>query len=204
MQGEAMGRIVTRLTHELGDLGSRDALEFFARDGSWQTTRYMSTVKSLTAWEIDPIFEAALKENCPKASVHIGDSYELAKLPENRERFGWIVFDNPQMEFGPGGVHCEHFDALDLLPLLAAKDCVVIFNINWHPFEYQRQPAWQKRRNAYYKVADASHLERPFLAEHYLSLLMSMGFSVPLLNFEPRNQEYLTYCYARLLKESMR
>ena len=75
MRGEAMSRVVTKLKEKNIDLANYSVLEFFAREGDWQTLAYFPHVKSLTAWEIDPAFEDRLRQNLNGAEVEIGDSH---------------------------------------------------------------------------------------------------------------------------------
>ena len=93
MRGEAMKNIVSWIKSKNISLGDMSALEFFAREGDWQTVEYCHEVKSLDAWEIDSQFKAALLRNLPNANITIGDSYELAKIKENHEKFNFIVID---------------------------------------------------------------------------------------------------------------
>lgn len=189
MRGEAMKRVCDRLEQIGEPLGEYRALEFFAREGDWQTTVYASRVKSLFAWEITPDFEKDLRRNLPRAEISIGDSYQLAHEKRHQGRFEFIVFDNPQNVFGD---RCEHFEVLPLIPRLMATQGVVIFNINRHPFNYEQSPEWQKRRKEYYGC-DASALDAAFFLAFYVRKLTVMSLKVRFSFEEPRNKEYLSY-----------
>jgi hypothetical protein len=86
---------------------------------------------SVDLWEINPAYEAALREAMPTARVTIGDSHELATRPENQHRFDAILMDN---HVGVFGGHVEHFDALELVPrLLDRGGGVLVVNLCTQP-----------------------------------------------------------------------
>jgi len=190
MRGEAMKALLCRL-EEVGEpLAEYDALEYFARAGDWQTTTYASRVRTVTAWEIMPDHEAELRRNLPNAHIRIGDSYELAHEERYLNSVQFIVMDNPQGIFGK---YCEHFEALPLVrQLVSRKGGVVIFNINRHPFDYEKNPLWKKRRSEYYG-RDASDLEVDFLLEFYSQRFSESGLNTRFSFEQPRNKEYLSY-----------
>ena len=189
MRGEAMSRICERAISEGESLGSYRALEFFAREGDWQTKSYAHLVGELDAWELDPQYEKALRTNLPQAHVRIGDSFKFAHESQYQQHINWLVIDNPQMIYGN---YCEHFEALELAPKLMASTGVVIFNVNKKPFDYDSHPDWKLRRRAYYGCV-ASKLETSFLFDFYGDLIEKLGFNVRYLYEEPRNSEYLSY-----------
>ena len=172
------------------------ALEFFARDGSWQTKSYGKEMNELYLWEIDKKYEHALKKNFPEAKVSIGDSYKISKKEHFREKFNFIVFDNPQ---GIYAEYCEHFEALPLVTALSKKESFIIFNVNKKPFNYEENLDWKSRRNNYYGI-DATNLTSSFILIFYKNLFSSMGFKVLDIFEEKRNKEYLSYLVLRLEK----
>lgn len=190
MISDAMKNIVKKLKVRMS-LSDMTALEFYAREGDWQTLDYSKEVAALHAWEIDSQFEANLRKNLPEAQVRIGDSYALARLDEFQNKFDFIVIDNPQNIFGG---FCEHFEALPLTKGLAKKnkDIVVIFNINKTPFNYESQTAWQSRRSEYYGT-DASNLSLDFLQKFYAKKMSELGFEVRENFYEARHPDYLYY-----------
>jgi len=192
MYGNAMRTIVDRLENEFGvEVSSRTALEFCAREGEWQTVAYASRVKQVCAWEIDPRFLPKLRENLPPGSeITLGDSFELAALPANEHRFDFIVLDCPLCIYNG---KCEHFEALALLPYLAKAEAVVIFNVNIHPYDYDKHPEWAARRQAYYGV-DASRLALDFCLDFYRAKLAGLGFEVKAMFAE--NRAPADYLYA--------
>ena len=173
-----------------GNMSRLRALDFFAREGDWQTQSYADKILSLDAWEINPDYEPALRKNLPMANVTIGDSYALAKLPENQGRFDFIFIDNPGGGiFGDG--HCEHFDALELVPLLLDQDGYVVFNVNMKPFDYGKDPAWKAAREEYYGVDDASDLSwRVMLRKFYRRKFESLGLNAEWLICIPSADAY--------------
>ncbi len=189
-----MSRVCKKLRERGERLCEYTALEFFARQGDWQTQSYRHLVKELHAWEIDSIHETSLRINLPHANIRIGDSFEIAHEPQYLHLFNFLVLDNPQMIYG---IYCEHFEALNLAPILMANDGVVIFNVNKNPFEYDRQPEWQYRRSTYYEI-DAAQLTSKFLLNFYEAKFEKLGFNVHYIFEEQRNKDYLSYIVARL------
>jgi hypothetical protein len=200
MRGQAMKRLCSNL-HEAGiDISSSNALEFFARDGRWQTTAYANKVKSLDAWEIDPIFEEDLRKALPKANITIGDSFTLSQDKSIHQSYDLIVFDNPQGIYGNEQQYCEHFECLELVNTLIKDSGLLIFNVNRAPFNFSQQNAWQGRRSQFYNTVDTSELSHDFLQNHYTSYFTKLGFHTDKFLIEKRNEEYLTY-FAFYLKK---
>ena len=197
---EPMRRVCSRLAGIGIDLASYSALEFFAREGNWQTLSYASLVARLDAWELDPHFESALRHNLPNARIRIGNSFELAKSPQFAGQFDFIVYDNPQMIFGDRHQYCEHFEALETLPHLMKQRAVVLFDINREPFDYELFPDWQKRRNEFYQVADASRLDEDFLMAFYNRYFHDRALTSINAFIEPRHAPYFAYFVAVLQK----
>lgn len=183
------------------DLRSLNALEFFAGEGDWQTVSYARKIKSLDAWEINPELESALRRNLPNAKIRIGDSYKLANLPEFKNKFNFIVFDNPQVTFGSKNEYCEHFEALELIPILAKERSVVVFNVNTAPYNYDQHPEWQKRRNAFYKTDETEKLSLEFLESFYSQYFRTKNLRPEFILFEPRHDGMLYYCVVELIKQ---
>lgn len=193
MRGEAMKRICCKLEDKGYNLSTINALEFFAREGDWQTIVYAGKVKTLCAWEIDPKFENMLKKNLPKAEIEIGDSFILARKPQNRRRFDMIVFDNPQALYGKKNQYCEHFEALEAVPYLLSEQGIVIFNINYKPFDFDDQKEWQRRRERFYGLQNTSILATDFLLRFYGCFFQGKKFNTKFSFIENRNDDYLAY-----------
>ena len=178
-------KLVCQRLAKLGiDLSTMDALEFFAREGDWQTTVYAGKVKSLEAWEINARFADNLRMNLPMARVVIGDSFRMAKsaTPD----FGLVVFDNPM---GLYEDHCEHFDALLLLRNLLRTPGIVIFNVNHNPFSIEEQLEWAKRRKEFY---GRDKVDIPFLIDFYRGFFERMGYIMNFC-FEQKRTGYMSY-----------
>lgn len=193
MRGEAMAKVVRKLLDRGINLNEYSALEFFAREGDWQTLAYFPHVKKLHAWEIDPQFEPLLKKNLSGAEVEIGNSFELAKQDAFKGMFNLIVLDNPQGIFGDGN-YCEHFEALRIVKgLFSKKDNILLFNVNSRPFSYESQPEWRKRREEFYGTTSTNHLSPDFIISFYDNLLKRQGAIIKDIWIERRNEEYLQY-----------
>jgi hypothetical protein len=192
MKGEAMQRICCRLEDNGIAMSRLRALEFFAREGDWQTVSYAGRVASVEAWEIDHSFEAGLRRNLPHAKVRIVDSYVYGN--ETQDRFDFVVLDNPQAVFGPNVCYCEHFEALPVALRLLAPAAVLVFNLNWAPFNFHGQADWQSRRAEFYEIGDTSSLSvERFLLPFYDRYFRARGFQVKQRFSELRNNEYLAY-----------
>ena len=172
-----------------------NALDFFAREGDWQTYHVANKVAKIHAWEIDPRFEGNLRSNLPNnASIVIGDSFETLKT--NTEIFNLIVLDNPQGCFGNG--YCEHFEALPAVLPHLSDEGVVIFNVKVEPFNYEDKHEWQQRRNSFYGV-DGARLDIDFVFKFYAEFFHTMGYREDVVFWEVRPQETGLYQYASVL-----
>jgi tRNA G37 N-methylase Trm5 len=197
MRSDAMMKICLRLENEGVRLENLYALDFFAREGDWQTIDYSSKVKNLEAWEINPDFFSGLKRNLPKATIRIVDSYVYGM--QTNDRFDFIVLDNPQATFGPEGMYCEHFEALPIALRLLKPEGFIVFNLNWAPFNFDNHPEWQRRRAEFYNIKDTTHLSlEKFLIPFYQRYFEFYGFNVIQRFSQSRNDDYLAYAVYRL------
>ncbi len=198
MRSDAMKRICLRLESEGVKLSDFSALDFFAREGDWQTIDYSNKVKTLEAWEINPEYLPGLKRNLPEATIRIVDSYSYGL--QTNIRYDFIVLDNPQAVFGPEGCYCEHFEALPVALRIVKMESIIIFNLNWAPFNFSAHPEWKMRRADFYKVQDTSYLSlQDFLLPFYRNYFELHGFKVIRSFVEPRNDEYLAYAVFHLI-----
>lgn len=199
MRDIAIREIIRRLLDVGTKLHEMKALDFFAREGDWQTCYYSKYVKQVYAWEIEPLFEKKLKENLPPtAKVTIGDSHILAN--NCSEKFDLIVLDNPQ---GCYGSYCEHFDALPLALHLLMNESIVIINVKYEPFDYENKLEWQKRRNEFYGT-DASFLSDEFIDQFYTCYFKKQGYDVEHHFSVKRPQEKgLKACVFKLRKKTL-
>jgi len=197
MRGEAMAKICARLKSEGVDMRSLSALDFFAREGDWQTVVYAREVGTIEAWEISPEFLPGLQRNLSGATVRIVDSYAYGA--QTADRFDFVVLDNPQATFGPGGLYCEHFEALPVALRLLKPGAFLIFNLNWFPFNFESHPEWQRRRAEFYGIDDTASLSLDdFLLPFYQRYFEERGLKVVQSFVQPRNDEYLAYAVYRL------
>lgn len=191
----AIKRILISLEQRGVQLKDMVALDFFAREGDWQSHQIAERVAKVHAWEIDPRFESNLKKNLPvDATVVIGDSFDILK--NSAEIFDLIVLDNPQGCFGKG--YCEHFEALPAILERLPTTGVVIFNVKTKPFNYDDKLEWQARRNSFYGV-DSRSLDEKFVFDFYEKYFNTRGFDVDFSFWEVRPQETGLYEYAAKL-----
>jgi len=200
MRGKAMKRICFELESRSINLGNMSALEFFAREGDWQTIAYANKVKTIEAWEINPEFKLSLMKNLPGATVRIGDSFERARDSSVKGMFDMIVFDNPQGTFGKNEQYCEHFEAIETVSALAKKQAIVIFNVNYRPFNFNNLLLWQKRRTQFYEKKDTGYLSIDFLLSFYEDYFSRKGFQKEFCFAVNRNEEYLSYLVYSLIR----
>ena len=197
MRGEAMVRICSRLQSEGVNMRALAAVDFFAREGDWQTVVYAREVGSIEAWELNPEYLPGLQRSLPGATVRIVDSYAYGA--QTTDRFDFVVLDNPQATYGPEGRYCEHFEALPIALRLLRPGAFLIFNINWAPFNFEAHPEWRRRRSNFYGVDDTARLSpEHFLLPFYRQYFETSGYQVLQDFVEPRNDEYLAYLVFRL------
>lgn len=201
MNGYSMGQILNKLIALGIDIKSLRGLDFFAREGDWQTIAYASEIGSLDAWEIDPDFAKQLKKNIPNATVRVVNSFEYGK--ECSDVFDFIVIDNPQNVFGPKNEYCEHFEALPIAANILADVGFLIFNVNWAPFNYAASPLWRLRREEFYGTGSTEFLSlNDFILPFYTDYMEELGFQVHDAWVEPRNDYYLTNLILHLRKKT--
>lgn len=197
MRGEAMSEICSRLKAEGVDMRKLSALDFFAREGDWQTVVYAREVGVMEAWEISPEFLPGLQRNLPGATVRIVDSYAYGA--KTTDSFDFVVLDNPQAIFGPEGRYCEHFDALPVALRLLRPGAFLIFNLNWAPFNFEDNKEWQRRRAEFYGTVNTSSLSlERFMLPYYTRYFEMQGFEIINSFVQPRNNDYLAYAVFRL------
>ena len=184
------------------DISSMSALDFYARKGDWQTAVYANVVRNIEAWEVDPEHEEQLIKNLPAhANIRIGNSFVIAREEKYKNKFDFIVLDNPAGCYGDG-LYCEHFESLDLISELMTKDLgVVVFNIKISPFNFDNFPEWKERRRKYYGLDDPSNLSLHFIENFYRNRLEIIGKRVKFLFIEDRPQQDDLYAVVAGLEE---
>lgn len=197
MRGPGMKRLCSDLISAGFDLSEMDAVEVFGRKGDWHTVDYAGMVSSLEVWEIDPQHNADLEKNLPGAMIRNVDSITFAADPVNRERFDFVVIDNPQALFGPGDAYCEHFDVLMPATGMLRPNGVIVFNVNIRPYDYELHPDWQKRRAAFYGQTGTDSLALADMEDFYAEQFKQWGRAVAYSKAHKRN-EFLYYLAYRL------
>jgi hypothetical protein len=171
------------LLDELGrrgvDVAALDALEMFGRDGLDHTTTYADRVRTLEVWEIDENLRPRLRENLPKASIRIVDSY--AEVTQTGKRFNLIVVDNP---IGVYGAHCDHFGLFSDKVFRIARDrCILVLNVipridrvTLKHFPELMEGDYLERRKRFYGADDAMHIPMDCIAAAYRGFTEQNGF----------------------------
>jgi len=200
MKDIAIKKICLSLIEKGYDFSDKTLLDAFSRDGSWQTKHVASLVKITHAWEIDKAFESELKKNLPENSiVKICDSHKM--IASESEKFDIIIFDNPLSCYGVNKEYSEHFDIMKDFTLVSKEKVLIIFNVKTKPYNYNENIDWQKRRNVFYEVEDASNLDLKFLDIFYTSFFKKMNYDKKFSLLEKRPQEEDLYQFAFLLEK---
>ena len=198
MRGQAMKNLVRKLEAVGIELSKFKALEFFAREGDWQTQSYYHLVNQLEAWEIEKSFMHNLRKNLPDAIIKNVNSFREAK--ETSKKFDFIVIDNPQNIYGENGQYCEHFECLPLAVNILNNGGFLVFNVNIEPFNFDVSPKWKERRELFYNTKDTKILSLKFLEHFYLNYLNNFRQAFLFHGFE-RRSNYLYYAVFRLQLE---
>jgi hypothetical protein len=190
IRDQAIKQICERLytTHSY-TLGDKTVLDFFAREGDWQTKYIAERVEKIYAWEMNKNFEEQLRLNLPlDAEITMGNSFLLAR--EAEAMFDIVIFDNPQGCYGNSQEYCEHFEALPLLPnLLKEAGGLVIANIKTEPFNYEDKTLWQQKRQAFYGSDNTARLSEQFVTDFYRKYFESLGYNTQFSFLVERPQE---------------
>jgi len=196
MRDIAIKNVVSFLSSRGVSLSDMTALDFFAREGDWQTAYYAPLVKQIHAWEINPLFEENLRKNLPQsAKIVIGDSHKMSM--ETNERFDLIVLDNPLGCYGEK--YCEHFDAIDCATTILKDFGVIVLNVKTQPYNFEAFPDWKKRRDQFYQI-DSSSIQIEFIDQFYRKKFRSLGFEVEFSHLTRRPQEEHLYEYVAGLR----
>lgn len=158
-----------------------NALEIFARDGTWQTTFYANKIKTLEVWEVDPSWEKNLRKNLPKAKVRILDSIKNIQTYEKFAKFNLIMIDNPMNIYGNENEniqnrYCEHFDVIKNIDKIMDNESIVVFNVNRCPFDYDKFPIWKNKREKFYGNMNSGNMNQDFLFDFYEKLFKKSNF----------------------------
>jgi len=174
-------KATNELIHQLIEKGvnfkNSSCLEIFGRDGTWHVSIFSKLVKSLEIWEVDQKWESDLKKNFPNSKIKIIDSIKTIKNNSDLPKIDLLLIDNPMnvYENSNGVKYCEHFDVIKEIYKFCKKEILVIFNVNRHPFDYNKNPEWKKFRESFYKNSKTDDLSLEFLQEFYQELFESIG-----------------------------
>ena len=202
MKSDAIKKVFKKLKKKNIKFYNWTALEFFARDGSWQTIDYSGLVKFIIGWEIDQKYKKDFIKNIKNSSFYIGDSFNLLKKRIFFNKFDMILLDNPQNTFGKNNQYCEHFEVLPKIKKLFKNDnFLLIFNINKNPFDLNKFPEWKLRRDSYYNF-DSKKISSHKILNFYKKILRKYGYRIIFSFEQKRNLEYLSYLVFYLKKIS--
>ena len=179
--GEGTNELIKKLCMKGINFHNFHALEIFGRDGSWHTSIFEKIVKTMEIWEIDEKWKPDLEKNFPKSKIRIIDSINTIQHNSNFPKFDLLLIDNPMNIFGGKEFdkrYCEHFDIINFISKFVNKKILVIFNVNNHPFDYEKYPEWKERRDAFYGTNDTGNLDIEFLHNFYENLFKKIGLNV--------------------------
>jgi len=173
--------LISKLAQKGVELEKFNALEMFGRNGTWHTSFFADKVKSIEIWEIDRKWRKKLEKNFPNSKIKILDSIKTIKEEESLEKFNLLLIDNPMNIFGQNQEgseknYCEHFEILPEISKIIQDESLVIFNINRCPFDYDKYPLWEQRREKFYSNTNTNNMSLEFLHEFYANLFQKMGF----------------------------
>ena len=100
--------------------------------------------------------------------------------------------------------YCEHFDIINFVTKFVNKKILVIFNVNNHPFDYEKYPEWKKRRDAFYGTNNTANLDIKFLHGFYENLFKKISLNVIFKINETRvyfNEIKMTHYFAYYLEK---
>lgn len=191
---------VIRLLKKHDFLCMDSTLEVFGRDGDYHSLDYIDYVKNFEIWEIDPEFESKLKNNFPKATVKITDSYREIRTTTNT--YDTILIDNHQGLFAD---KCEHFEILkDCLQRLNDKGVIitnVMPDISINPYDNPEatQVKHAEKRKEFYNSKNGITMTDTEFKEFYSSFARKHGFNPVNVFLVKRNylMTYLVLCLNR-------
>ncbi len=187
-----MKQVIKRLQEEFNfPLERADAIELFAREGSWHTITYAPYVKSLEAWEINPDFYKGLRRNLQRAKIKIVDTFK--EIKDVSRKYDLIVIDNSNSTYGENNKYCEHFDLLPDVFNIANDNCVIILNVNVEPYDFKEGSLWWTRRKEYYKTNHPEKLELNLVAQHYAEICKENNIKLKRSFFQQRKPSYMYY-----------
>ena len=177
---EATKELIKKFEEFGENLRRYKTLEIFGGTGNWHTKVFADKVKSLEVWEIQPELETELRKNLPNSTIKIVNS--IKHLHSNElEKFELILIDNPMNVFGEDGKneeYCEHFDVLTKIDRIIDERAIVVFNVNRHPFHYEKFPRWKKRREEFYGMNETNDISVEFLLKFYDGFFKDLGFKI--------------------------
>jgi hypothetical protein len=183
------------------DIGQ--AVELFAKDGSYFSRYLLPHCTKLTGIDIEPAFRRAFEGIGRNAEFRCGDSHQL--LDDSRWQpdggFSLVSIDNPLGVFGSSSQYCEHFDILEKALGSASGEGAMIFNVVATPYDYDAasNSLWRERRQRYYGVK-ADHLTVKFMSEFYTGFFRERAVEILDLEFCCREvRDGVPYFYLALL-----
>lgn len=190
-----MGKVLKELEKRGIRIKKLDTIELFARGGDWHTMDYAPFVKSVEAWEIDPVYKDTLKRNLPNAKIVITDS--IKKIKETKRKFDFIISDNPEGVYGKNDEYCEHFDIFsDIFRLIDEKGIVMV---NVFPklnknvlrgnirLEEIIKKGWLERRKKFYNTVNPADISLHKMLGVYRKIIKSNGFELEWYFLQRRN-----------------
>lgn len=192
-----MQRVFTRLmeTYQV-PLDKAEALELFARDGSWHTVVYAPHVKSIEAWEINPDFYESLRENLPHATIKIVDTWK--EIKKATKKYDLIIIDNPQSIYGKKDEYCEHFGLLPDVLRISNDGCIIILNVNIEPYNLKTDSQWWKRRKEYYGTDCPEQLSQNQIMLHYRRICRESSVKMRWALLQQRESGFMYYFVMRI------
>lgn len=181
------------------ELKNINALQTFGGSGNGMERFYKDKVKQLEVWEIEKCFEEQLRENLPRATIKITDSFK--EISQTKKKFDMILMDNPMSVFGD---HCEHFDMFMESFQVMKDECILVLdiipdliNID-ERFNYLCSNEHLLARKLFYRTNSPKNINIEKMIKTYKEIAFDKGYDIEWYFTEERSGEFIQYLVLNL------
>ncbi|MBI2722405.1 MAG: hypothetical protein HYX39_09540 [Bacteroidetes bacterium] len=177
-------------------------LEVFGHNGEYHTLDYVEHVGQLEIWEINKDCENDLRNNLPKATIKITDSF--AQIKSTNKIYDTILIDNHQGLFGDN--KCEHFEIIHYCFKKLADKAVLITNVipdlllSKYNIIEEKLNEHIERRKQFYDHATGTSISRSCFEKTYKKIAWNNGYLIKHIFFIKRNylMTYVVLCLEKI------
>ena len=124
-------------------------LELFGCHGLWTTADYIEYCSKLDFYEVNPYYaQIAKKRFGAKIVLHQEDSIERVQSGSIKERYNFIVIDNPaKSPYGSDVLETSYFENFSLFPdifSVCGDEAVLLINLLCNPYKYCERVSCQR------------------------------------------------------------